>query len=206
MTLYESFYKLISKQFSELNLEIDFKNSDILEYMVLEGGGCLNALKGMPLKCIFFGGQTSNIIFKDKSSRSKIELGFDREVNEVTKRHLIDTMRKFSNDYIEDYEHKRYNRDNTLYSFILLDKDIESAIKSSSLFIAAGNLSELELIDLLELKENISLYKVNDSTISNIVDRLTNKISQYIDSTFSKESIHMASLTGPNKFKANQVF
>lgn len=202
-----SFYDLISKQFSELNLEIDFKKLDILEYMVLEGGGCLNALKGTPLKCVFLSAHTSNILFEDGYQRSSIQLGFHSEVDDLTERHLRETLRKIPHkfsEYTYDYEHQFYNHYNTLYAFILLDKDIESAIKSSSLFIAAGDLSKLELIALLELKENISLYKINDSNISNIVDRLTNKISQHIESAFNKESIDIAFLSVSNKFKAKQ--
>lgn len=202
-----SFYELINKQFSELNLEIDFKKLDILEYMVLERGGCLNALKSMPLKCVFLSGHTSNVHFEDGYQRSSIQLGFHSKVDEVTERRLRETLRKIRpkfSEYTYDYEHQYYNHHNTRYAFILLDKDIECAIKSSSLFIAAGDLSKLDLTALLELKENISLYKINDSSISDIVDRLTNKISQHIESTFNNESIHIAFLSVSNKFKAKQ--
>ncbi|RUR16651.1 hypothetical protein ELY21_12505 [Legionella sp. km535] len=97
------FYELIGKQFSELNLEIDFKKLDVLEYMVLERGGCLNALKGMPLKCVFLSGHTSNVHFEDGYQRSSIQLGFHSKVDEVTERRLRDSLRKIRPKFSQIY-------------------------------------------------------------------------------------------------------
>ncbi|MBL7479973.1 hypothetical protein [Legionella bononiensis] len=190
MILYES----ISKQFSEFNLEIDFKTTAILQYMVLEKAGCLNSLKGMPLITDFlFSAMNNNRL--DDNCRSHIYLGFDGKENDLSKSLLEEIFGKVLghfNSFVLEPIGKEYDMGYSQGHLVLLDREILDAIKSSSLYIAAGDISKLDLDALLELTVNISLYKTNDEKINGLVDKLTIKIAQHIGRTFDKTKIDEA--------------
>jgi hypothetical protein len=194
-----SFYELIEKQFAEFSKpqETDrityFRKTDVVEYMVLEASGCLDMLQDIPLKCVFRQGYTSNILYEDGELRSGIELGFKSKISRQNERLGVVTrklQRMSQGDF--DFEHKYYNSFGTEYSIILLDSYIEYAIKTSSLYKAAGDLSQFTLEELLELSEKIKYYRLSDDEIAKIVSFFDNKISQHISNSFNEIAIYTA--------------
>ncbi len=209
------FYQIISDQLANAQLTFsaeELKTSDIVEYMVLERTGKLDVLQGVPLKCIFLQGYTSNQVFQDNFLRSSIQLGFWGNVDSgmqsslravVAKLRESDTLNEFHNDY----ENRYYNYHQVEHAFILLDNDIEASIKSSALFMAAGNLSNLTIVELFELKAKVNFYKLIDSTIFQIIDGLMAKVSLHIKQrNFSEKEIAQANLAAESILNRQKTF
>jgi hypothetical protein len=186
-------YEHIQNCLKSLQFNGDFIRTDVLEYMVLEAAECLIDLQNMPLKAKYYSGRTDCFIFVDDFDRSSLHFGFKDgvQVNEEMKFKLTESIQKIGRRFSEsvyDSEHQFYNLDNTLSAYILLDSDIEKAIKTSSLAIAAGDLSSYGYDELLTLQEKIELYKIADLDIFLIVDELNAKISRHITKNF-KDSL-----------------
>ena len=186
-----SLYTLISNQLDQSGIhyeEQQLDQLDIIEYMVLESAGALHPLQGKPIKCVFRPGHTSNIHFQDDKKHSSLEFGLHANLNSVEEQtRFIQIVRGIEHKFPEstfDSEHRYYNRFNTLYAVILPDENIEHAIKSSSLFVAAGNLLELDLESLLLLRKKLKLYKIADNNLSDLVERLVEKVTTHLAEHF----------------------
>ncbi|QMT59309.1 hypothetical protein HBNCFIEN_00671 [Legionella sp. PC997] len=208
-----SFYKLIADHLNQSGFyyeEQQLQRTDIIEYMVLESAGALHPLQGKPLKCIFRQGHTSNILFRDNKRRSALEFGLNPSVKESSlsedeKTQFIQIVNRIEHKFPEstfDSEHYFYNSFHTLYSVILPDDNIEFSIKSSSLFVAAGNLLELDLEALLLLRKKLAVYKIADNNLSVLVDRLVEKINNHLSEHFEQRSIQQTLPKVEEKFAA----
>ncbi len=198
-------YDLILEQFkTDFNFVLEtIEQTDIIEYMVLEAAGLLSSLQDVTLKCIYMPGNVSNFLFEDKAPRSIIELGIrdlarpsvgEIATDQNVRDEFIQTVRMIEtkfNGSTNNWNLQYYNLNNTLYSVILLDEEIDKAIKNSSLFAAAGDISQMNLFDLLMLQKKINLYKNADLQINAIVDKLNLKIQSSI-SMFKAEDIKKA--------------
>lgn len=203
-------YELISGQLTELNLRVEaLQRADIVEYMLLEQAECLSALQGAPLKCAFIPGHTGGLRNEDLQPLpdcSGIQLSLHEGADEATQLRLKYATQKFRYRFKDALSDSSYNRQiEHGCGFILPDKTIETAIRSSSLFRAAGDLSNLKLKDLLELKENLAFYKLRDPHLFEIVDKLTTKVSLFIEHHFTSEQIRKASPEVSKALKAKQT-
>jgi hypothetical protein len=211
-----SLYKLITSQLSQAGFhyeEKQLRRLDIIEYMVLESAGALHPLQGKLLKCVFRPGHQSNILFQDNKKRSSLEFGLKdvafnlgrpsiSEEEEINFLQIVNAIERKFPESSFDYEHRYYNIFETLYAVILLDEDIENAIKSSSLFVAAGALSDFDLESLLLLRKKLSLYKIADYNLSALVDRLADKVSAYLSEHFDQYRVQQTLPQVERKFAA----
>ncbi len=208
-----SLYKLIANHLSQsgfLYEDQQLHQTDIIEYMVLESAGALHPLQGQPLKCVFRAGHTSNIRFQDGKKHSSLEFGLTvnfkkPSFSEEEQTRFIQIVRGIEHKYPEstfDSEHHCYNTYRTLYAVILPDENIEDAIKSSSLFVAAGNLLELDLESLLLLRKKLKLYKIADNNLSVLTDRLVEKVNTHLTEHFDPALIQQTLPEVKRKFSA----
>ncbi|MBA2652131.1 MAG: hypothetical protein H0U73_07695 [Tatlockia sp.] len=203
-------YNLICEQLSLANIDYDIetlRKTDIVEYMVLEAAGCLPSLQGTKLKAIFRPGFTSHFRFDDDKPR--IEIGLKNIQMDSMNQHesqqefvsKVSVIKLVFKESVFDDDHQNNNYESTFYSVILLDESIEKAIRSSSLYKAAGDLTQFDFYDLLKLKDQIGLYKIDDPQISQMVDTLTDKITTVMQNDFKEEfNIELAFSAKKNTF------
>ena len=188
-----SLYQIIANQLNRSGFEYEeeqLRKLDIIEYMVLEFAGALHPLQGTPLKCVFRPGHTSNIMFPDGKKCSSLEFGFkditfDLNVPSISEKEqnffeIVSTIEDKFSESCFDNEHCYQNRFGTIYAVILPDEDIENAIKSSSLFLTAGDLSEFGLDSLLlEIRElESSFIWITYNYISRDLNEESNDVSK----------------------------
>ncbi|MCW8386787.1 hypothetical protein OQJ18_09455 [Fluoribacter dumoffii] len=202
-------YTLIANQLSQsgLNYEVQqLSKSDIVEYMVLEAAGALYVLKGTPIKCFFRPGHTSTIFFQDNKKHSSLEFRLETpSISKEEETHFKQILRRIEHKFPEsafDHEHQFYNFYTTQYAVILPDENIEHAIKSSSLFRAAGNLSELDLESLLLLRKKLKSYIIADDNLSALAKRLIDRVNLHLAEHFEPDLIEQISPTVKRKFAA----
>ncbi|WP_183145235.1 hypothetical protein [Legionella jordanis] len=204
-------YKLINKRLRQAGLlypEEQLQEFDIIEYMVLESVGALHPLQGKALKCVFRPGHTSNMVFEDGKKRSSLEFGLWDCEPSTSNPELIqfaNIVRAIEDKYpnsSSDDEHRFYNIYKTIYAVIITDEDIEKAITSSSLFAAAGDLSEFNLESLLLLRLKLNLYKITDERLSILVDRLADEVSSHLTAHFDENAIQKALPQAEEQFQA----
>ncbi len=208
-----SLYTLIANQLDQSGLhyeEQQLHQLDIIEYMVLESAGVLHPLQDTPLKCVFRSGHTSNILFQDNKKCSSLEFGLavnlkKPSISEQEQAQFIQIVSGIEHKFSEstfDSEHQYYNHFKTLYAVILPDENIEHAIKTSSLFVAAGNLSELNLESLLLLRKKLNLYKIANNKLSALVERLVDKVNAHLAEHFDPTLIQQTLPKVKRKFAA----
>lgn len=199
-----SLYEIIVSQLKNAGFDYEEKQlqtMDIIEYMVLESAGVLKPLEGKALKCVFRAGYTSNIWFQDEKARSSLELGLKDIVWDMNTMstdicfdffqivHVIED--KFPKSTF-DNEHYYYNIFETFYAVIMLDQDFEHAIKTSSLYTAAGDLAQYDVQSLLLLEKKLNLYKIADENLSALTDNLLKRVNIHISNHFSSSQIEEA--------------
>ncbi|CAM2840933.1 hypothetical protein [Legionella worsleiensis] len=196
-------YKTICDQLNHAGFQFTkdtLRNFDIIEYMVLEAVGALHPLKDKPLLSVFRLGHTSNCLFEDSQKRSSLEFGFKKNssdsgqsaISEEDGFDLIDKVKAIEVKFpksTHDSEHFYYNHFNTLYAVIMLDDDIEKAIRSSSVFLAAGDLSQFDLGSLLLLRKKLACYQIADANIKALSIDLSDRITDYMNSHFDRQLI-----------------
>ncbi len=194
MCLYQIIRDQLVNSGTNLSLE-QIKRLDIIEYMVLEATGKLPSLQGTNLKCIFRPGFTGNLVNDDKP-KSGIELGTtDQNVDKATQAKFKSIAQAITVRFCQgfrDFEHRFYNYAGTLFSFIIPDEEIEQAIRSSSLFIAAGELYSFNLNQLAMLRKKLSYYKITDTDLSILVHTLTLKVMLHMQNNFQPNDIYQA--------------
>lgn len=201
-----SLYQLINRQLSQAGFhyeEEQLAQLDIMEYIVFESAGVLPLLQGKSLKCVFRPGHSSNVFFPVGQKVSALEFGIKDVVFNGNEALMSDEEQinfslianaiadKFPGSVV-DGEHEFYNYYNTLCAVIIPDHHIENAIQSSSLFVAAGNLSEFDLESLLLVRTKLNLYKIADNNLSALVDRLTIRINTHISEHFDQPLVQQA--------------
>lgn len=213
-------YEKIQKQLSKANIKLviaELEQTNILVYMVLEAAGILAPFKDSKLLCSYKPGYDSSYEseynFRDAEPRSTINLSlkgvqFDWGTASIDK----SERDKFFN-IANSIKHKFSKSTNghsfsALYEIIMRDKDIKQAIKSSSIYIAAGDLNPLSLSELLLLQKKIELYKNAGAPITekpSIADTLIDKISLHIKKIYKEEEINEALPNLQKQFTAYQA-
>lgn len=210
-----SFYQLISDRLKQAGFDYEddqISQLDIVEYMALECAGALHLLQGKPLQCFFQPDYTSNLYFQDNKARSSLEYGLSGtwnkgrfSISEEEQDDFYQIVRAIEDKFPEsayDYSHDIDNRLETLYGVILLDENIEKAIRASSLYVAAGDLSAFDLTSLLLLKNKLGLYKIADNGLSALTDRLIKRIDTYLSMHFESSLIQQTLPLADKQFVA----
>ncbi|MCW8399851.1 hypothetical protein OQJ26_13745 [Legionella sp. PATHC038] len=211
-----SLYQLINRQLSQAGFhyeEEQLTQLDIMEYIVFESAGVLPLLQDKSLKCIFRPGHSSNVFFPVGQKVSTIKFGLKDVVFNMNELSMNkDEQINFSlianaiadkfPESVVDETHQIYNHYNTLCAVIIPDQHIEKAIQSSSLFVAAGNLSEFDLESLLLLRKKLNLYKIADNNLSDLVDRLLIRVKTHISEHYDLPIVHQALPKVEKKFAA----
>ncbi|MBA2709362.1 MAG: hypothetical protein H0U57_02030 [Tatlockia sp.] len=191
--------------------EEELKKTDIIEYMILEAAGILFPLKDTDLVCTYKASYNSQYSFTDHKPRSTIKLNLkgiewslDRPITAI-KESEINKFLDLANSI-----HQKYNKStpchpyNALYEVIMLDEDIKMAINSSSIFLAAGDLSNFDLNQLLLLQKKLPLYNNVRGSFNHVVNALVEKINFNIKKRFSPELVKEGKDEVENHFKAFQ--
>lgn len=197
-------YKVLAEHLNRSGIHYqvaELKALDLLEYMLLEAVGMLPSLQGIPLKCLLRVGYTSNREIVENKKYSSCEFGLKATAfcRNKSLEFPIDytglfaaigdaVVAKFPTSSI-DSEHDYQNLFKTMVGVIVREDDLETAMKSSSFFLAASDLSKFDLSTLLLLIKKLNLYKIADDKISLIVDDLTKKINDYIFKQFDTTTI-----------------
>nr|MBA3535684.1 hypothetical protein [Tatlockia sp.] len=210
--LYEKIQKQLIK--SGLKFEIaDLQQTQILEYMVLEAAGLLVPFKNTPLVCSYKSSYSSEYSFNDTDLRSTINLNLQGveldfgswSIEEPEREKFINLASSIQHKFPKSMTGHSFS---VLYEIIMRDKDLLKAIKSSSLYIAAGELSSLDLTGLLLLKQKVELYKNVGASIADkpsIADTLITKINLHLNKKYSVEQINEAEPTSQKQFTAYQA-
>ncbi|KTC78786.1 Ankyrin repeat protein [Legionella cherrii] len=206
-----SLYQLINRQLRPAGFhyeEEQLNQLDIIEYMLFESAGVLPLLQGKPLKCVFRPGHKSTIFFPVSQKVSALEFGVKMNEASISEEEQINFSQiahaiadKFPGSVV-DGERQFYNHYNTFSAVIIPDQHIKNAIQSSSLFLAAGNLSEFDLESLLLLRKNLNLYKIADNNLSDLVDRLLIRVKTHISEHYDLPIVHQALPKVEKKFAA----
>ncbi|RUR21953.1 hypothetical protein [Legionella qingyii] len=209
-----SLYQIIANQLSQAGLhyeEQQLEKMDIIEYMVLEAAGVLHPLQGMSLKCVFSPGHKGTLYVSDGKKHSSLEFGLvpnlqEPSISEEKKKQFIQIVNgivhKVPKSTSIDAPRHRHGTPSTFCEFIIPDENIEQAIKSSSLFVATGDLSELDLESLLLLKRKLFLYVIYDKKLSELVLHLLDKVDNHLSEHFDQASVQKALPKVGKKFAA----
>lgn len=215
-------YNIIRDQLSLSGIHLDneyLQQSDIVEYMVLEAVGLMPSMQSIELKTEYQTGyhpyDTGGLAIRFHDGKQRSTLGFGIKniqvgeqgeplIAEQTKVLFKKMILSIWNKFIQSKQDTE-GRFWPLCSFFMLDEDIEYSIRSSSLFIAAGDLSQFSLQHLLMLKKKINLYKINDNNISTLVDNLSDKITAQVNSHFDAPLIQESSEAVEKEFAAQQA-
>lgn len=208
-----SFYQLIANQLSQSGLDYEkqqLEQTDIIEYMVLESAGALHPLQGKPLKCFFRPGDKGTLHLEDDKKHSSLEFGLvpslqKPSISEKEQTQFIQIVNAIEHKFPESSSYSKplsYKHSGIRYGVILPDENIEQAIKSSSLFMAAGDLSALDLDSLLLLRKKLNLYKIADDNISELAERLVDKVNIHLSKHFDPTLIQQALPKAERKFVA----
>jgi hypothetical protein len=208
---YEKIQKRLSK--SGIPFEIvDLKQTHIVEYMVLEAAGILAPFKNTALVCSYKSSYSSEYSFTDKEPRSTIKLSLNIQwdfdtplIDEAEREKFINLANSIQHKFRKS---KIGHSFSALYEIIMRDKDINKAIKASSIYIATGNLSSLNLPELLLLQKKLELYKNAGAPITDklsIADTLIEKIRNYVNKKYTEEVINEALPNSQKQFTAYQA-
>jgi len=187
-----SFYSLIEKKFKFLNVgdEEYFKSLDIVEYAVLEATGYLSYFKELPLKVYFLQNNTGNLLIKKPASM--IQFGFHLSVDDPKKSKLKKLVNKVAKKaHITSYHsyNNAHNKDGMRHNLIFHNDYITYALKQSSLFMAAEDLSRLDLEKLILLNEKLKNYYLYDLKLAQLTQVLEKRVSDFINKNYTDEQI-----------------
>ncbi len=196
---------------SKIQLELaDLVKSNIVEYMVFEAAGILIPLQDKEFESTC---TKTGIIFEDIEPRSTITLNlkgvewnwgsFTTKIDESERKNFLRIAESIQKKYSQSKPSDSFE---ALYQIIMRDTDIEDAFKSSSIYLAAGNLQDFELTRLLILKKKLSFYEKAGGIIQIIVNLLEEKINLHIKNNFKEEEINSCQAEAENQFIAEKIF
>lgn len=169
-------YELLSN-FILKNLRLDTKNSDVLEYMVLEKAQVLKSCNKSNIKCVTIGDSSSNLLLEYKTS--VLTFGFEED-NPNLLLGISEGIKSSINNSIYDTEAQYYKNFKHQTAHIIPNDILMEIINCSSLTKAQGNIENLSYEELKELKEGVSSYRVddNDKALLDLISTLEVKINK----------------------------
>lgn len=208
--------------------DIDLPKTGLLELMVLEKSGYLGALKQTPLKTWFFPGEKMpSGLSNDPDNRqehvapeylSTILLGnqspqgssFPQNHLPPANSFLIQIHKELQALFpaaILDNPKPPLLKNEAFIphcAFYITDKALEHCIKSSSPYIAAGDLSNMSMLQLITLQQSLLLYGSYDYHLDKVVNCLIPRIHSFLQEKFTQFAIQFCQQTIQNKFLAQQ--
>lgn len=199
-----SFYKTIVARLSSSGIKTTtevLEKTPFIGYMVLEAAGLLNLTKNLEID--FKDHCESAFDKSDSKARSTITFNLNVSNNDGPS---ISKFCEQADSIVHKYPQSvRDPNSRAAYELIMIDDDIDLAIQSSSIYIAAGNISEYTLTELLLLKKKLEFYRSGNVQIETIVEDLDKKIRNFLESKYSNDAIQDTVLYVNKYFAALEI-